>query len=164
LDSDAIQDLARDLSRAEFVGRFRLLFLAVKQDEPDENKISFTTAVVDFDSPEMKRHRPHDWEVFALVKARGNPYPDRISVGRARNCDLVMRDPTVSKLHAHFRSRTGGGYDLVDLDSPNGTRVNQVDLKPNQPHPVKSGDAIRFGLVNAELVDAGRLYDLLQFG
>ena len=43
-------------------------------------------------------------------------------------------------------------------------RVNAGELKPHEPRPVKPGDAIKFGLVAAQLVDAGRLYDLLQFG
>src|SRR3954469_22725095 len=44
-------------------------------------------------------------EVLPIRKAAGNPYPDRISIGRARNCDIVVRHESVSKLHAHFRRR-----------------------------------------------------------
>jgi len=39
-----------------------------------------------------------------------------------------------------------------------------AELPKAEGEIVKPGDAIKFGLVAAQLVDAGRLYDLLQFG
>ena len=164
MDSDAIQELARRCTREQFCMRFSSWFLAVKVDAQtdDEEKIGFETAVVDYRDDKLKRSE-NEWEVLELAKARGNPYPDRISIGRARNCDVVMRDPSVSKLHAHFRSRTGG-WELVDLGSANGTRVDGAPLAPNQAHPVQSGAQVEFGTVACKLVDAGALYDLLQFG
>ena len=164
MEAGALSDLASKLSREQFVGRFRSLFLVVKQ-EADDVAIGFTTAVVDFaDGREHREPAQLEWEVYPVAKAAGNPYPDRISVGRARNCDLVMRDPSVSKLHAHFRVRPGGGYDLVDLDSPNGTRLNGQTLRPHEPAPIKPGDEVHFGTLATRVVDAGRLYDLFQFG
>jgi hypothetical protein len=56
--------------------------------------------------------------------------PDRISLGRARNCDIVLRDPSVSKLHAHFRVKDDGKFDLVDRLSENGTEINGARLLP----------------------------------
>ena len=98
-----------------------------------EQDVQFATQVVDPVS--LKRsaaRRAPNVEVLAVVKAPGNPYPDRVSVGRARNCDVVMRDPSVSKLHAHFRVG-GPKLELVDIDSQNGTRVNGRALAPHQP-------------------------------
>ncbi len=162
MDTEAYAEHARRLTREGFVLRFPGLFLAIKEEQPEVSKIGFETAVVDFQSSELHEER-EELEVFAIAKADGNPYPDRISVGRARNCDLVMRDPSISKLHAHFRVREGG-FDLVDLDTQNGTRINGAPLAPNQPHPINIGDEIAFGIVRALIVDAGRLYDLFQFG
>ncbi|HZS41256.1 MAG TPA: FHA domain-containing protein [Polyangia bacterium] len=162
MDGEGYAELARRLSREGFVLRFPGLFLAVRAEAPEVSKIGFETAVVDFRDDHLKEARD-EWEIFRVAKAAGNPYPDRVSVGRARNCDVVMRDPSISKLHAHFRAREGG-WDLVDLESQNGTRVNGAPLAAHQPHPVSVGDAIQFGIMSAELVDAGRLYDLFQFG
>ena len=102
----------------------RISFLVLEQALSEQEQVGFSTQVVDPVS--LKRstvRRPQNIEVLPVVKAPGNPYPDRVSVGRARNCDVVMRDPSVSKLHAHFRIG-GPKLELVDIDSQNGTRVN----------------------------------------
>ena len=101
-------------------------------------------------------------DVLEIVKAKGNPYPDRISVGRARNCDLVLRDASVSKLHAHFRVVAVGKLALVDMGSQNGSRVNGQLLAAGQPQPVSSGDAILIGRVPTKLVDAAGLYETFR--
>ena len=112
--------------------------------------------------PLRPRRQKPDYEVLGVAKAPGRPYPDRISVGRARNCDLVVRDPSVSKLHAHFRMRENGKFDLVDLDSTAGTRINGIQLPPNKPEPVWPGDSVAFGNVGVWLLDAGALFDLMK--
>ncbi len=166
MDTEEIAEHARRLTRDGFVFRFANLFLAVKEagDEPEVSKIRFETKVVDFASGGKGAAPVIGWEIFEVVKAPGNPYPERISLGRARNCDLVMRDSSVSKLHAHFRVKMGGGFELVDLESQNGTRLNGVTLLAHQPHAVGAGDEVQFGAVVAKVVDAGGLYDLLNYG
>ncbi len=101
-------------------------------------------------------------EIFEVVKARGNPFPDRISVGRAGNCDIVLPDPSVSKLHAHLRPRKEGGFELVDVGSQNGTTVNGVKLVPDNGRALATRDSLVFGKVAAKFVDAGMLYDLVK--
>lgn len=58
-----------------------------------------------------------------------------IRLGADPLCDIVLTDPTVSRMHAEVRRR-GENIELVDLDSTNGTfidgiSVGRVDLKPN---------------------------------
>lgn len=48
---------------------------------------------------------------------------DELLVGRHRDCDVVLTDPTVSRRHARLRFRDGN-WVLRDLDSTNGTTVN----------------------------------------
>jgi hypothetical protein len=103
-------------------------------------------------------------EAIEVVKAPGNPYPDRISIGRARNCDIVLRDPSVSKLHAHARPKAGQTLSLVDVGSHNGTRVNGQRLEPNEPRDVGPGDLIVFGGLAGRLSDAAALYEFLSRG
>src|SRR4029078_12402701 len=50
----------------------------------------------------------------------------------------------VSRKHATI-SRTKTGYLLEDLDSTNGTWLNETKIPGNTPTPVKSGDLIRLG-------------------
>jgi pSer/pThr/pTyr-binding forkhead associated (FHA) protein len=48
----------------------------------------------------------------------------RTTIGRGRDCDIVVDDTTVSHRHAEVRQRDGG-YVLEDGDSLNGTYVNR---------------------------------------
>jgi FHA domain-containing protein len=162
VDADALAELAQSTTRDEFVARQPHLFLVVEEPLFEQEQVGFSTQVVEPVS--FKRaagRRAQGFEVFPVVKAAGNPYPDRVSVGRARNCDLVMRDPSVSKLHAHFRIGAPA-LELVDIDSQNGTRINGRPLPPHQPAPVANGDTLLFGSVAAKLMDAAALYDLLR--
>jgi hypothetical protein len=42
-----------------------------------------------------------------------------VTVGRTKECNLVLRDPSISRRHAHLQ-RTDAGWELVDDDSRNG--------------------------------------------
>jgi hypothetical protein len=99
--------------------------------------------------------------IWPLQKKPGNPYPDRISVGRAVNCDVVLRAPYLSKLHAHFWRNPDGSLQLSDNSSANGTRLNSTPLIAGEAASVRSGDRISFGGLDLELIDAAALWDLL---
>jgi hypothetical protein len=158
MDADALRRLAAQLSRPEFVACHTGLYL-ILAERPEALGSQFSTDVVSVD--EMRDDAGAGrLEVKVVAKAPGNPYPDRISVGRARNCDIVLREPSVSKLHAHFL-RLPGGLELSDFGSQNGTRVNGGVLPPQTPRPVRSGDRLSFGTVETKLVDGADLYDLL---
>ncbi|MCW5830804.1 MAG: sigma 54-interacting transcriptional regulator [Deltaproteobacteria bacterium] len=64
-----------------------------------------------------------------LGKARGPvsavfPLPDRaIAVGKSPDCDIVLADEFVSRLHARLVP-VPGGWRIEDLGSRNGTRIN----------------------------------------
>lgn len=167
IDGEALILLLRSLSRGAFVARQFGLYMVITEGEA-KVPITFHTAAVSvadkqkLEAMMAKPDKKPDYKVMAVAKMPGHPYPDRISVGRARNCDLVLRDLSVSKLHAHFKTRDNGKFDLVDLDSQNGTFVNGNQLTPNKPESVWPGDTVSFGNVTAWLLDAGALYDLLK--
>ena len=95
-----------------------------------------------------------------IVKQPDNPFHGRVSVGRAPNCDMVITDASVSKLHAHFMAIGADSADLVDRDSVNGTTLNGTPVT-SDPVRVAPGDSITFGDTRAEFVDASWLWDLL---
>ena len=67
----------------------------------------------------------------------------RIFIGRSPHSDLVLADPTVSRVHA-VASREGGSWTITDLESTNGVRVNGARVK--QAVLVR-GDVIELGRV-----------------
>ena len=172
------QALRKSLTKPQFVERHPFPFLlrrrlartvAVPADTGAEDdawmdRVAFDTNVVDASelvaAPSAGRLRGA--RVARLVKAPGNPFPDRISLGRAQNCDIVVRDPSVSKLHAQFRVLDTAHAELVDVKSANGTRLNGRVLVPMQATSVSPGDTLIFGGVAVQFVDALRLYDLLS--
>ncbi len=61
--------------------------------------------------------------------------------------DLVNYDAFghgVSRCHAKIR-RVPNGYEIIDLESTNGTWVNEQRLVPNKPYPLASGSLLRLG-------------------
>lgn len=65
-----------------------------------------------------------------------------ITIGRSPDNDILIDHPLVSRHHARLdlRART---YILTDLDSTNGTWVNQ--RRVDAPTPLRVGDWIAFG-------------------
>ena len=56
------------------------------------------------------------------------------SIGRRPDCDIKLRDPKVSRIHARFEANDSGVV-LVDTGSTNGTRVNGTLAKQAPVHP-----------------------------
>lgn len=107
---------------------------------------------------------PGQWWVVEVSKRLGNPYPDRITVGRASNCDVALRFPYMSKVHSRFLIEGGRNAKLEDCGSSNGTFRNGVRLTEGQPIIVMMGDRLTFGNLEVEFVDAKTLYERAQKG
>ncbi len=63
------------------------------------------------------------------------------TMGRSRDCDVVVPDPNASRTHAEIR-HIGLDYYLVDMGSTNGTEVNGQIVKR---HALADGDVIVVG-------------------
>jgi len=68
----------------------------------------------------------------------------RVVLGRSREADIVLQDPNVSRRHAELR-REDGGWQIVDLGSTNGIKVNGRRVA-NQP--LSAGDQITIGVTD----------------
>jgi len=102
--------------------------------------------------------------VVLPVRKVQTTFPSMITVGRAKNNDIVVSDALVSKFHAFFRQLDDGEWGLADAGSANGTRLGDADLPAKgQPERVRPGDRITFGGVSAfRFLDAGGLWAALR--
>lgn len=97
-----------------------------------------------------------------LRKKPGNPWPDLISIGRSRTCDISIRLPNISKLHASIALGPHDQLSIKDHGSANGTALNGIGVDEN-PQPLSIGDRIGFGgVLVCELVDAESLIAILR--
>jgi len=140
------------------------LLLAVTQDDTSERWRAFRTTSIN--SKILSRHGDlpavaEGYRVLEIAKTADNPWRNRISVGRARNNDMVIRDRSVSKLHAHFSIDASGQATLTDAGSRNGTRVNGERLQGSDAVALVSGDELRIGRIEAVFQTSAGFYDFL---
>lgn len=69
------------------------------------------------------------------------------TLGRAPDNQIVLPNATVSSYHARLEQRDGEWW-LIDLDSRNGTRLNDVPI--TRPAPLTAGDMIGIGQIELQ--------------
>jgi pSer/pThr/pTyr-binding forkhead associated (FHA) protein len=87
---------------------------------------------------------------------------DIISIGRAKDNDIVIENLSVSRNHARIR-RQGNAYVLTDLNSANGTFVNNVRITKTE---ILDGDVITIGkhqilFINKDLSESDVIVEAL---
>jgi hypothetical protein len=85
--------------------------------------------------------RPPARAMLAVGPRRVLVPPAGATVGRSRDCDVVLDDSGVSRRHAEIRP-SEQGWTLTDLDSTNGVRLNGNSVRTAELHP---GDRIELG-------------------
>ncbi|BAY51189.1 ABC transporter ATP-binding protein [Thermostichus vulcanus NIES-2134] len=68
----------------------------------------------------------------------------QVRIGRDPSNDMVLDHPVVSRFHARLYLQEGQWY-LVDLESANGTFVNNRRLEPRKPVVLPTGALVRIG-------------------
>jgi serine phosphatase RsbU (regulator of sigma subunit) len=83
--------------------------------------------------------------VYGINEGESHPLEGRETlVGRHPDCQIVLRDSTVSRRHARI-TYDGKHYFVDDVGSQHGTRVNDEELR--QPHLLRDGDEIQLSQV-----------------
>jgi serine/threonine protein kinase len=97
---------------------------------------------------------PNGRPILARFQMQNGPLAGRVfrfhqdltTIGRTNGNDLIISGRTVSRRHAKlwFDGASGHWY-LADIQSANGTFVNNARLQPNQAVPLNDGDILNFG-------------------
>ena len=77
------------------------------------------------------------------LTGRRLPLPSRgATIGRSRDCDVVLEDAGISRHHAEIVP-SADGWTVADLGSTNGVRVNGRTIRGAQP--LSAGDRVELG-------------------
>lgn len=159
------------LERSDFVREHQHSFLLVSDSRDEDVSWSFKTQTVSTSKLNLARLSAQGlsaslelakYRVFPITKGQANPWRERISIGRARNNDIVLQDNSVSKLHAHIAITEERELHLTDAGSRNGTKVNGERIASSDPVILKGDDRIAVGRLNLVVLDAADLYDFLD--
>ncbi|KAL2322100.1 hypothetical protein Fmac_026479 [Flemingia macrophylla] len=83
-----------------------------------------------------------------------------VTVGRVPDkADLVIPVATVSGVHARIQKKQGNLL-VTDLDSTNGTFINQKRLRPGVVTPISSGSVITFGDTHLAMFRVSKFEDV----
>ena len=89
------------------------------------------------------------WMVALNGQHKGEDFRLRVGknvLGTAADCDIVLTDKKISRKHATIRYE-GGEFQIADLDSSNGTFVNDEKV---QKHDLIDNDIIKLGDIEFE--------------
>jgi len=154
---------AADKPKLDALGFHTVVQSQQSQKGQQKKRISISPKI-EFDLGALRRRilaTPHF--IAPLSKREEDPtYKGRISIGRARNKDIVFRHGSISKFHAWFELDDKGRLSLADAGSKNGTMVKGVTVTPRQLIRVDPGDEIRFGSVDATLCTAEALWKIIH--
>jgi tetratricopeptide (TPR) repeat protein len=164
--ADGWDELAKSLTRKEFVGTFPFPFLleiggrlrAGSEFSDEETQVGKRLEAMG-DAPPLA---PADEPFVMPVRKVASAVPSAVTLGRASTNDVIVRDGFISKVHAFFRN-SEGRWELADAGSRNGTWVasRRLDSK-GEAVVVRSGDVLTFGRVAFFFLDAAGLWDRLH--
>jgi len=103
---------------------------------PHRAEYNFTAAFTVGGEPKEK--------LLTLIKG------SRLSVGRTKENDLSLNDPSVSKIHASLAVDDKGTLVVADTGSTNGTFVNGERIAYGKAIPLDDKSEIRFGSVDVK--------------
>ncbi len=131
-------------------------------DEPALNTLTIDDATVDETVPMLKEDLVEggELEVYPLLKKPGASFPDRITIGRTPNNDVVINEHSVSRLHAYVR-KDGNGWVVADAGSKNGSWLRGKALAARQERALVSTAIVRLGEVDLTFYLAADLFDAL---
>jgi two-component system, NtrC family, response regulator AtoC len=82
--------------------------------------------------------------VNGVVSTHPLPQQGMVTLGRARECEIQIVDPSVSRLHARVKV-SGGAVSIEDAGSANGTRIRGELLPAGESVALPAGESVELG-------------------
>jgi hypothetical protein len=160
---DRYLELAQKGTRAEFLARHAGFYL-LKRPRKGANACAGAPQIRFATWQEKMEIDPFaaEWRIAPVRKKAENPFPERLTVGRATNCDVVLRVPFISKVHAHIVVDPGLGLVLHPNQAAQKVQHNFRAIEAGGTRRLALGDAVSFGALDFEFVDGAMLYDILR--
>ena len=76
----------------------------------------------------------------AIIGRRKGPY-----------VQIFGQQSYVSGIHAQLKYKSGEGWFVIDLNSSNGTRINQTPIQPETENALKNGDVLTIANINLQV-------------
>lgn len=123
---------------------------------------------LDLDDADAEKGRAGD--IISVTKRNDGPFAERIGVGRARNADVCLPLPKVSKYHAYFTLdgavpagvEDSKAYCLSDAGSRNGTKLEGEAIAPRESVLIQDGAEVEFGPYRFLFFSADGFEDLVS--
>jgi hypothetical protein len=148
---------ARSLSPDAFEERHGNAFLLLTAVGPRSPRDTFSTHL------ELEgQHEGNTGALSTLVYALRSSI-HIVTLGRARDNDVVVTDRSISRRHALMKRREDGGFLVLDAGSSNGTSVNGTNVLTQgagPPTPLAPGDTLRLGRLEFTFAHAAGLREL----
>jgi hypothetical protein len=106
-----------------------------------------------------RRRRVRDLSADQEVGS-GAAFPDRITIGRTPNNDVVINDTSISRLHAYVK-RASDQWIVADAGSKNGSSLRGAPLEARREQPLPSRAQLKLSDVDLTFYLAADLYAAL---
>lgn len=99
-----------------------------------------------------------------LIVVVGKPLGKRFAlssktmvIGRGSECEIPLIESSLSRTHAQVLKKDNGRFYVKDLDSTNGTYLNDHKLTSGKDTEVKNGDFLKLGNMIFKFIGRGRI-------
>lgn len=138
------KESSKDSLKDKLFGRLKKNIPVVQKNETDQDIPTKTTVLRSEDSSGRLIALDNKYVDIALNK-------ETLIVGRhKKTADILLNDPAIGKLHAELICEKDTYY-LRDLNSVNGTFINEERLMPYEIKVISSGDHIKFSTITYEV-------------
>jgi hypothetical protein len=143
-----------DLALSQFVAAYPNGFLVEKSERFLDKDVMFqflTDVVEDEQVLEQLRQGTVrsavlEARVIEIAKRKDVTEPDKITIGRSPNNDIVVYNKLVSRKHAYLQvSSEDQSCFVVDAGSSNGTFLNGTQITPHKKYKLTDADEISIG-------------------